>query len=60
MPRITPNGFESSETWAVDLTDRMPIVDDRPPPVETGKKLNAEASERELKGFREYLHGKDK
>jgi hypothetical protein len=30
LPRVTPHGMESSETWISDLRDRMPIVDDRP------------------------------
>ena len=31
MPRICPDGLQSSETWTVDLRDRMPIIDDREP-----------------------------
>jgi hypothetical protein len=51
MPRVRPNGMESSETWIVDLRDRMPIVDDRVPAAEVADKekpLNDEA-----KAFRE-------
>jgi hypothetical protein len=59
LPRVTPHGMESSETWIIDLRDRMPIVDDRPPPVDMGK-IDEDAHKREMEGFREYIHGKDK
>ena len=55
MPRITPNGMEASETWAVELSDRMPIVDDRAPPVTVDVETNRErekAAKAELEAFR--------
>jgi hypothetical protein len=57
MPRICPNGMESSETWIVDLKDRQPIVDDRVPAevADKEKPLNAEVA-----GYRAYFGTKDK
>lgn len=52
MPRVCPNGMEASETWIVDLRDRMPIVDDRPQ--EHAGEIGKEKSEsQEVKAFRE-------
>jgi hypothetical protein len=58
MPRITPNGYEASETWAVDLADRMPIPQDDPVPATEISK--PDTINPEVAGFRAYFAGKDK
>ena len=56
MPRVTPYGMESNETWIIDLRDRMPIVDDREHAGEIGK---PDPVATEVAGYRAYF-GKDR
>jgi hypothetical protein len=59
MPRITPNGFEASESYAIDLSDRLPIpADDREPPVEVVKEATA-AQKAEVAAMKEAIFGRD-
>jgi hypothetical protein len=61
LPRVTPHGKESSETWIIDLRDRMPIVDDRPREHagEIGK-IDDAAAKAEVATMRAAVYGKDK
>jgi hypothetical protein len=61
LPRVTPHGMESSETWIIDLRDRMPIVDDRPREHagEIGK-IDDAAAKAEVAAMRAAVYGKDK
>jgi len=53
--------MESSETWIIDLRDRMPIVDDRPREHagEIGK-IDDAAAKAEVATMRAAVYGKDK
>jgi hypothetical protein len=50
--------MESSETWIIDLRDRMPIVDDRPRE-HAGEIGKPDTFNTEVAGYRAYF-GKDK
>jgi hypothetical protein len=62
-PRVCPNRLEASETWIVDLRDRMRIpADDREPALAVDAEVTREqerAAKAELASMRAAIYGKD-
>jgi hypothetical protein len=58
LPRVTPHGMESIETWIIDLRDRMPIVDNRPR--EHAGEIGDAAAKSEVAAMRTAVYGKKK